>query len=226
LHSGQVLTFGIERPADVRAVDIEELGAEGTRFHLEDCPDTFHTPLPGRHNLYNTLAGLAVSWAMEVSPRSLVEAVAGLHAVRMRGEILRVGEIQVINDCYNSNPRAAEVMLDLLSSLPARRRVAVLGEMLELGDNSEILHRKLGRKVAQSKVDLLAGVRGAARYIVDEAVREGVAACAAHYFDDASETGEFLKSELQPGDAVLFKGSRGVRLEQALELLKKVPEAQ
>jgi UDP-N-acetylmuramoyl-tripeptide--D-alanyl-D-alanine ligase len=224
LHSGEVLTYGIEKPAGVRAERIEELGPRGTRFYLEDCPDRFQTPLPGRHNLYNTLAGLAAAWALGVSPRKLVEAVASLQPVRMRGEIQQIGPYQVINDCYNSNPRAAEAMLDLLASLPARRRVAVLGEMLELGENAEQFHAQVGRRVARNKVDLLAGVCGAARYIADEAVRAGLPAAAAHFFSDPREAGEFLRKALQPGDAVLFKASRGVRLEQALELLKSHTE--
>ena len=221
LHAGEVIIFGVDRPADMRAIDVQDLGPAGTRFRLEDCEAEFHTPLPGRHNLYNTLAGLATAWALGVRPQDLVEAVAALRPVRMRGEIQQVGPYQVINDCYNSNPRAAEVMLDLLASVPAPRRVAVLGEMLELGENSEALHRQVGRRAARNKIDLLAGVRGAARFLVEEAVREGLAAGNAHFFPDSPAAGEFLKSALQPGDAVLFKASRGVRLEQALELLQK-----
>jgi UDP-N-acetylmuramoyl-tripeptide--D-alanyl-D-alanine ligase len=225
LHAGQVIIFGVDRPADMRAIDVQDLGPAGTRFRIEDCEAEFHTPLPGRHNLYNTLAGLATAWALGVRPQDLVEAVAALHPVRMRGEIQHIGPYQVINDCYNSNPRAVEVMLDLLASVPAPRRVAVLGEMLELGENSEALHRQVGRKVGRqalrNKIDLLAGVRGAARYIVEEAVQEGLAAGNAHFFPDSPAAGEFLKNALQPGDAVLFKASRGVRLEQALELLRK-----
>ena len=225
LHAGEVIIFGVDQPADMRAIGVQDLGPAGTRFRLEDCEAEFHTPLPGRHNLYNTLAGLATAWALGVRPQDLVEAVAALHPVRMRGEIQQIGPYQVINDCYNSNPRAAEVMLDLLASVPAPRRVAVLGEMLELGENTEALHRQVGRKVgreaSRNKIHLLAGVRGAARYIVEEAVQEGLAAGNAHFFPDSPAAGEFLKSALQPGDAVLFKASRGVRLEQALELLQK-----
>ncbi len=218
VHSGRTVTFGIEAPAEIRAVDIEDRGPAGTRFRLTPGGLEFTTPLAGRHNLYNTLAGLAVAWALGITPESLRAAVAALRPAGMRGEILTVGGIRIINDCYNSNPRAAEMMLDLLAATPAKRRVAVLGEMLELGENSESLHRQVGRKAADHKIDLLAGVRGAARHLVDEAVRQGLPGGAAHFFEAAPAAGEFLRTALQPGDAVLFKGSRAVKLEKALEI--------
>ncbi|MBI3695112.1 MAG: UDP-N-acetylmuramoyl-tripeptide--D-alanyl-D-alanine ligase, partial [Acidobacteria bacterium] len=137
--------------------------------------------------------------------------------VRMRGEISEIRGIRIINDCYNSNPRAAEAMLELLRATPGARHVAVLGEMLELGESSGELHRQMGRKAAQAGVDLVVGVSGAARRMVEEAARCGAVA---HFFPDAPAAGEFLKTALHPGDVVLFKGSRGVKLEQALEALK------
>jgi len=212
-----VVSFGVENTADVRAVGIQDLGLKGTRFRLEACGQEFFTPLAGRHNLYNTLAALAVARALGLAPVYLSDAVAGLRPARLRGEILEADGIQIINDCYNSNPRAAEMMLDLLATLVARRRVAVLGEMLELGENSEALHRQVGRKAAQAKLSMLAGVGGAARYLVEEAVGEGFPSSAAWFFQDAAQAGEHLRTVFQPGDAVLFKGSRGVRLEKALQ---------
>ncbi len=216
-HRGRVVTFGIESPADIRAAKVEERGLDGSCFRLESGEE-FLVPLAGRHNLYNTLAGLAVARAMSLELASLVDAVRALTPAHMRGETIEVDGIRIINDCYNSNPRAAEMMLHLLRATPARRRIAVLGEMLELGPTSRELHRRVGRCVVAAGVDLLVGVRGDARYLVDEAVREGLPRGAAHFSEDSRAAGEFLKNELQPGDAVLFKGSRGVRLEEALEL--------
>ena len=118
------------------------------------------------------------------------------------------------NDCYNSNPEAAESMIDVLSRTPAARRIAVLGEMLELGRASEALHRQVGRYAAEHGVDALVGVRGGARWMVEEALARGLAA---DFFEDAAEAGRFARKLARPGDAVLFKGSRGVRVERALE---------
>ncbi len=214
---GRVVTFAVKATADVRAVEVEERGAEGTRFRLETGPEQFTTPLGGRHNLYNTIAGLAVAQALGIAPGSLVEEVRELTPVRMRGEMMEVGGIRVINDCYNSNPRAAEAMLDLLAATSGLRRVAVLGEMLELGRAAEEWHRQVGRRAAKAGIDLLVGVSGQAEHLVDEARRKGLPESVALFYRDAREAGQFLKNSLRPGDVVLFKGSRGVRLEEALE---------
>jgi UDP-N-acetylmuramoyl-tripeptide--D-alanyl-D-alanine ligase len=105
----------------------------------------------------------------------------------------------------------------VLRSTPARRRVAALGEMLELGPSTEPLHRDIGRYVAAQGIDVLVGIRGAARFMVEEAVRAGLSEGAAYFFEDPGQAGEFLSGMLREGDAVLFKGSRGVKVERALE---------
>ena len=125
--------------------------------------------------------------------------------------------ILVWNDCYNSNPEAARSMIDVLGGTPARSRIAVLGEMLELGHAAAELHRELGRYAAAHGVDVLIGVRGAAREMVEAAKAEGLKA---EFFEDPAEAGERVRAMAQPGDAVLFKGSRGVQVERALERFK------
>ena len=121
------------------------------------------------------------------------------------------------DDCYNSNPEAACMMLDLLAATPARRRIAVLGEMLELGKWSEELHRSVGRHAVQCEVSVLVGIRGAARHLVDEARGAGLTAGAAYFFDEPAAAGQFLKTIVRSGDCILFKGSRGTHVEVALE---------
>ncbi len=135
----------------------------------------------------------------------------------MRGERFTHNGIIVLNDCYNSNPEAARAMLDVLRDTPASRRIAVLGEMLELGRWSESLHREVGRYAAESGIDVLLGIRGDARFVIEGAVEAGLPATAGHFFDDAAAAGERLRELAQPGDAILFKGSRGTRVERALE---------
>jgi UDP-N-acetylmuramoyl-tripeptide--D-alanyl-D-alanine ligase len=135
----------------------------------------------------------------------------------MRGEKSEHRGITIWNDCYNSNPEAAQSMIDVLAGTPARRRIAVLGEMLELGNASEQLHRRVGRYAAGHGVDLLIGVRGAARWMVEEARAAGMGPDAAVFFEAAAEAGEAAREAARQGDAVLFKGSRGVRVEGAVE---------
>ncbi|MCL5745598.1 MAG: UDP-N-acetylmuramoyl-tripeptide--D-alanyl-D-alanine ligase [Acidobacteria bacterium] len=213
-HRGPRITYGFSETAAVRAEDVE-YGANGTRFRIGRV--AYETTLSGRHGVMNMLAALAVAAIFEIPPERLRDPVRSFAPGKMRGERLEHRGIIVWNDCYNSNPEAACAMLDVLKSTPAKRRVAVLGEMLELGRSAEALHRDVGRYVAGRGIDVLIGIRGAARYMVDEAVRAGLSDGAAHFFEDPAEAGEFARALLASGDAVLFKGSRGVQVERALE---------
>lgn len=213
-HLGKVITFGIDAEADVRPETVEYT-VDGVRFRLDGV--NFESVYSGRHGVMNLLAGIAVAREFGIEPSRLVDAVRGLRPGRMRGERIMHAGVQVFNDCYNSNPDAVRSMLDVLRGTPARRRIAVLGEMLELGRFSEDLHRDVGRHAARCGMDVLVGIRGAAKYVVEEAVRSGLPAGAAFFFEDPAEAGEFLRGQAREGDAVLFKGSRGTRVEKALE---------
>ena len=129
--------------------------------------------------------------------------------------------VVIWNDSYNSNPEAARAMVDVLRATPARRRVAVLGEMLELGQSTEPLHRDIGKYVAAQGIDVLIGIRGAARFPVDEAVRAGLSDSAAYFFEHPGTAGDFVRGFVREGDAVLFKGSRGIALEQLITMIQK-----
>jgi UDP-N-acetylmuramoyl-tripeptide--D-alanyl-D-alanine ligase len=213
IHPGPVISFGLSPSAGVRAEEVEFM-PQGVRFRVEGT--RFESSLTGRHGLMNVLAGIAAARAFGIAPARLVEAVRALAPVAMRGERLTHSGVTVINDCYNSNPEAVQTMLDELRDAPARRRVAVLGEMLELGQWSEALHRDVGRHAAECGIDVLVGIRGAARRMVEEAVRSGVPADAAFFYDEPAPAGDFLRGFLKAGDVVLFKGSRGVHVEIAL----------
>src|ERR1700722_5340857 len=215
IHRGPVISFGLAAGADVRAEEIV-YEPDGTRFRVDGVD--FHTTLAGRHAVLNLLAALAVARAFEIPPRRLRDAVRSFTIGTMRGERLERRGIIVWNDCYNSNPEAVRAMLEVLRVTSARRHIAVLGEMLELGAAAESLHRQTGR-CAAAGLDMLIGVRGAARWIVEEAVRAGLPPEAVHFFEDPSEAGEFLRQLACPGDAILFKGSRGVEIERAMEKL-------
>ena len=214
-HPGRTVTFGFAEDADVRAEAFDESAAGLTRFRASGV--NFETTLVGRHGVMNLLAAMAVARVFDIAPERLRDAVRSFSAGRMRGERTQHRGVEIWNDCYNSNPEAAQAMIDALGAAPARRRFAVLGEMLELGPSSEELHRRLGRYAAHHGVDFLIGVSGQASAMVDEAALAGMPPEAARFFDDASEAGAFLRTEARPGDAVLFKGSRGVRVERALE---------
>jgi UDP-N-acetylmuramoyl-tripeptide--D-alanyl-D-alanine ligase len=214
-HKGTVITFGIAQPANVRAEDVEFLPDGGARFRIGSVQ--FATALLGRHGILNILAGVAVAGLYGIAPAQLTAAVAGLKPGKMRGERFTDNGILILNDCYNANPDAVQAMIDVLRDSPARRRIAVLGEMLELGKRSECLHREVGRYAARSGIDVVVAIHGDARFIADGVIESGKAADNVYFLDDAAAAGDLARQMAREGDAVLFKGSRGTRVERALE---------
>jgi UDP-N-acetylmuramoyl-tripeptide--D-alanyl-D-alanine ligase len=217
---GRSIYFGIGPCADPRASNIEELGAEGMRFQVTagETQATVTLPLLGRHNIWNAMAAIAAGLEAGIPLAECAAAAGQLRPPDKRGEVLRIGDATVINDCYNSNPEALKSMIATLAAMPAKRRILVAGEMLELGPESVRLHRECGRVGAEAGIDLVVGVRGNAQHIVDGAREAGALAI---FLPLPLEAGEWLKAELRPGDAALLKASRGVGLEQALRVLQE-----
>lgn len=218
--AGKVVMFGIQHPANVRAETIVERGAEGSDFEIVagDQVERAHLPLIGRHNIYNALASVAVALEFGLSLAEAAGALEQLKPADKRGEIVRLAGVTIVNDCYNSNPRALESMMDALAGMalaPGSRRIVIAGEMLELGPATAELHRRCGIHAAARGIDFLLGVRGAAREMVEAAAEEGLAA---DFVETPEAAGEWLARETRPGDLVLLKASRGVRLEKALEV--------
>ena len=213
---GKVVTYGLRATADVRAENIEPQGPEGSAFDVVvgGCREKAVLPLVGTHNIYNALAAVAAGLERGLSPSEAVGRLASLAPGDKRGQVVQVGNITVINDCYNSNPKALEAMVDALAAMPGRRRIVVAGEMLELGPAGEEMHRRSGQHMAEKKIDLLLGVRGLAQQMVEGARQAGMRA---EFVATPEDAGEWLARETREGDVALLKASRGVKLEQALE---------
>lgn len=215
---GKVVMYGIKHPADVRAEHIAARGPEGSAFDLvvDGCREQATLPLIGVHNIYNALAAAAVGLQRGMTPSEVAAALATVSPAEKRGQVMNLAGATVVNDCYNSNPKALDAMVDAVAGLPGKRHIVVAGEMLELGPTGEQLHRDCGSHMA-GKVDVLVGVRGLAGYIVQAAAAAGVKS---EFVSTPEEAGTWLAREARAGDVVLLKASRGVRLEQALEVWK------
>ena len=219
---GKTLTYGIENKADVTADRIEMKRFGETRFKL-------HTPegeaevlfsLSGRHNVLNALAASAVGFSFGMTTEEIAEALKSVAPPPQRGEVIHFREgFTVINDSYNSNPDALISMVKTLidGGQNAKRKIVVAGEMLELGAEEAAIHREVGEILAQTEIDFLIGVRGLAKEMVESARKAGLKK--AKFFNSSAEAGEFLVKEIKEGDAVLVKGSRGVRTEKVVEKL-------
>ena len=217
---GKVATFGLHKPAFVMAKNIEAHGAAGSVFEVVIDQQVMRGMLPllGEHSIYNALAGIAVGLEYGVPLEAAVQSLATLSAGDKRGEVLYFAGATIINDCYNSNPKALESMVSSLAQIAAQRHIVVAGEMLELGPAADALHRDSGRHMGHYRIDRLLGVRGLAKATVEGARETGVDA---EFVATPEEAGEWLRAEIRPGDAVLIKASRGVRLEKALEVWMK-----
>jgi len=221
---GHVVTFGLADRADFRAEHIHDRGADGSEFDFigPEGSARLKLPLAGRHNISNALAALAAASLWHVGIADAREVFPRLEPAGMRGRVLRYDAgFSVINDCYNSNPVALAAMIEILAHTPASgRRILAAGEMLELGSTSGELHHEAGRAAATTgKLDWIIGVQDDAESFVRGAVEAGHPAAHAKFIGSSAEAAGFVADLLQPGDLLLVKGSRGVKMERIVEAL-------
>jgi len=213
--AGRTITFGTSERAAVRAVDVEDRGLRGMRARVvtESGERHLDVPLLGRGNLYNVLAGTAVALRFGVALNDVVATAATLQPAARRGAVRRLRTITLVDDSYNSSPNALRRALDVIAhDIEASRRVAVLGEMLELGDHSVGLHEECGRAAAEAGVSLLFAIGGEpARALANAAVAAGMNPADVQYFKTSDEASAVVASSVHSGDVVLVKGSRGIR---------------
>ena len=223
--AGRLVTFGIEAPADVWARTVEMRGLEGTRATVQTPAGEFQlqTPLLGMGNLANVLAATAVAVTLDVPLQAIADRAASLRAAHHRGELLRLpGGITLIDDSYNSSPTALKQSLGTVGAATgSARKIAILGEMLELGDHATRLHQECGRAAAAAGLDFLIAVGGdAARELSAAAVAAGLPSAHATHVPTKREALDLAVQRVRPGDLVLVKGSRGIGLDAVVERLK------
>nr|MBA3438615.1 UDP-N-acetylmuramoyl-tripeptide--D-alanyl-D-alanine ligase [Pyrinomonadaceae bacterium] len=230
LHGGPVLTFGLETQADVMATEIKSVHLGLTRFRLHTPlgEAVAELPMPGRHNLSNALAAAAVATSLEIAPAVIARALREATASEMRGRVLKfAGGFTVVDDSYNSNPSALLSMVRTVMEGGSTRKhkmertIVIAGEMLELGPESAALHREAGSEIARLKVDLLWGIRGHARELVEGAREAGMDAGRIQFFETVEAAAAALLGEVRKGDLILVKGSRGVRTDKVIEALRE-----
>ena len=231
---GRVVGFGIEHPCAFRAEKIVLNGRGRARFSVRETSAALN--IPGRHNIYNALAAMAVGSLFGISPDEAAGALKDAATSPMRMEVTERNGVTFLNDGYNANPVSMRSALETLTDFGFRisdcglkdpknpksgagRKIAVLGDMLELGAITPKAHEEVGRVAAARGVDALFCFGAFAKHIRTGAIRAGMTEEAARHFDEKSQVSEILERLLRPGDVVLIKGSRGMRMEEILEKL-------
>lgn len=220
---GNKISFGFSDQADIRAQEMEIVNLGQTRFQLfcNGISRMATVPFAGAHYVMNALAAAALGRQHKITLAQIIENLQRLQPISMRGQILEFKEgFTVIDDSYNSNPRALEQMIEVLAGVSdAKRRILVAGEMLELGIQSDSLHAQCGSFAADLGLNMIVGVQGAARELVHAAIESGMPESQTRFYDDSDSAAEFICGAMRPGDLLLVKGSRGVRTDTIVKSL-------
>ncbi|MCK8817331.1 UDP-N-acetylmuramoyl-tripeptide--D-alanyl-D-alanine ligase [Natroniella sulfidigena] len=219
LASGKVITYGLNQYNQIRAANIENLGASGLKFDLvvddEYISKEVYIPAPGEYNVYNALAAICVGIALEFDLEDIKDGLEELKLTEMRNQILESESgFKIINDAYNANPTSMEAALNTLEQVASNRKIAILGDMLELGEIAKEEHNKVGKLVADKRIDYLVAVGELASEIAIGAEDNGMKQeNIFSYLDKDAALKKILKI-IKADDTILVKGSRGMKLEQ------------
>jgi UDP-N-acetylmuramoyl-tripeptide--D-alanyl-D-alanine ligase len=217
--AGPKVSYGIDHEADFRATNVRYRGLLGSTFTLDGRE--FELALPGRHSLENLLAAIATARTLGISWDGIARGVEALQPAYHRGVLVQWRGATLYDDTYNSNPYALKSALELLRQADVTgRRIAVIGDMLELGEKELDYHRESGREIPRD-VAVVVGVGKRSTALLDGAREAGFADDALHHFDDAESAGAFLKTFITEGDLVLIKASRGIGLDRIVTMLEK-----
>lgn len=217
----RLITFAVEdRKADFRATDIaEEQGKTSFTVCHADFKQPVTIPAVGLHNVYNALAAFAVGCTVYAAPQTAAKALADYKPAGMRQRNTDVGGVHVIEDCYNASPDSMQAALITLGNVKSGKRIAVLADMLELGDYAKQAHERVGQMAADNRIDCLLTYGQSANYIASAARSGGLKDV--YHFSSKEKLAECLYTLTAPGDTVLFKGSRGMKLEEVMNLIYK-----
>lgn len=212
--------FGIERDREVSTVSYESLGIEGTRIKIKYFDEEINSiiPIPGYHMIYNAMAAICFGKHFGMTNEEIEKGISELKAIGGRNNIFKTQQFIVIDDCYNANPMSMKASLDVLKEANGRK-VAILGDMFELGANECELHSQVGLHAANNKIDVVICIGNLAKNISDEAKTEDNNV---YYFENKESFEKEIREILKPGDSILVKASNGMKFKTIIELLKEL----
>ena len=210
--SKKIITYGIEKQSDIMAKDmILEQEKSTYKCNIDGKEMNIEVPIAGRHFVLNSLCATTVGITLNIDINKIIAGIKNVELTKKRMDIKEINGIKVINDAYNASPEAMKASLNYLSSFKNNRKIAVLGDMFELGEYAKKLHRFVGEEVYKNNIDILVCAGENAKLISDEALKNGMKKENIYYFEDKGNILEFLKNEIKSGDVVLFKASNGMK---------------
>ena len=211
------ITYGMNEGNDFVAQDVENLGVDGVRCVIRHHGQSFEARIPafGVHMVYAALAGTAVGWSLGMTDAEIAQGISRYQTVGDRARVLKTEKLTVVSDCYNANPSSTAAAIDSLKMLPGRR-VCILGDMLELGENTAALHAQVGGRAAQSGIDLVIAAGALSRNTFEGAKAAGARAV---WFENKAQLIDALSGLVQAGDSVLVKASHSMAFEEITQKL-------
>lgn len=221
--------YGMEEGMNYQAYNIKTAGEHGTHFEiaLGNKEYTVHVPVPGIHNVYNALAAIAAGTELKLSPEKIIKGIAEFSPGKMRLNIIQGKQLKVINDAYNASPQSMEAAINVLKDIGnIGRTIAVLGDMLEMGEWAHKAHKDVGRYAVSKGVDYIVTVGPDGRNIACGAIEAGASRDRVFSFEKNAEVNKFLGGFVRQDDVILVKGSRGMKMEEIVEHLTVIDNLQ
>ena len=217
----EIITYGIENDSNILATNIQQEESKSQyEILLQGKNSKVEVPVPGTHFVYNSLAAISVGIANKVEVADILKGIKEFSLSKRRMEILKNKKgVIIINDSYNASYDSMKASIESLAARKEKRKIAVLGDMFELGEYAEELHKKVGNEVANQKIDLLITVGNLSKNIASEAVKKGMSIENVYTFSNIEEASSFLKKEIKKEDAVLIKASNGMKFDKIVEKL-------
>lgn len=219
-----IITFGIENESDIMAKQLE-LHHNGSEYkcNINGKNVNVKVPIAGEHFVLNALCATTVGKVLNIDENKILDGIASVELTKKRMDVTEKNGITIINDAYNASLESIKASLKYLQTFKNNRKIAILGDILELGNYSEDLHRKVGMEVVKEGVDILICYGKASKYIVEQAKKEGMKEKNIYYFSEKEEILELLKKEIKRGDVLLFKASNGMKFfDLATELIEYI----
>ncbi len=221
-----IITYGIQMPSDTNAKAIA-LKQEGSEFtcNIKNKEVRVKVPVGGEHFILNALCAISVGKVLNIETNKIVEAIEGFELTKKRMDIAQLkNNIKIINDAYNASFESMQASLKYLAEFKQNRKIAVLGDMLELGEYAKKLHQQVGEEILKNKIDILICSGKEAKQIAKHAKEKGMLEENIYYLEDKEKIEEELRKIIKPGDVILFKASNGMRFFDIAENMKKEKE--